>query len=142
MPKQPTNANWQNDREDYMNQERKPKYHAEIFFAETGDELEEQIKEYKEKLEHLHLTEIDRTAVNVYQRVGVIVTFDTTLGVCDEEEKPQSRFPQASDIIIAVLFAIAVIVVTPLALIATVYDWVHVKVKQGVEAIKSIKVRK
>lgn len=129
-----------------MNQERKPintsNLHYQLFTASTGDEIEERINEYKAQRENLHLTEVDRFDINIYEGAGVIVFFDTNLGVSVGEEKSQTRFPLLSDIIIAVLFVLALIVVTPLALIATVYDWVHMKVKQGVEAVKSIKVRK
>lgn len=105
------------------------------FTAPTGDELEDKIKEFMSRPENQHITRVREYPLNLPNGVAVLVVFDTTLGVCDEEVKKSSRFPILSDVIIAILFGLAIIIVTPLALIARLYDAVYMFIKNTMKKL-------
>lgn len=105
------------------------------FTAPTGDELEDKIKEFMSRPENQHITRVREYPLNLPNGVAVLVAFDTTLGVCDEEVNKSSRFSQLSDVIIAMLFGLALIIVTPLALIARLYDAVYMFTKNTMKKL-------
>lgn len=105
------------------------------FTAPTGDELEDKIKEFMSRPENQHITRVREYPLNVTDGIVVVVAFDTTLGVCDEEVNKSSRFSQLSDVIIAMLFGLALIIVTPLALIARLYDAVYMFTKNTMKKL-------
>ena len=105
------------------------------FTAPTGDELEDKIKEFMSRPENQHITRVREYPVKVIDGIVAVVAFDTTLGVCDEEVNKSSRFSQLSDVIIAMLFGLALIIVTPLALIARLYDAVYMFTKNTMKKL-------